>query len=234
MKLNRILGGVDKVIKVSWFRTIYFNLHYLPIKQAIKMPILLFGASLETLSGKVVLHGKIRFGMVQLGYDQIPLFKKGNSIRLGIGNNAILEFTDKCIIGSQSALSVGGILKFGSNFSATLGLNIVCWESVSFGADCMIGWNNLFMDSSQHCLKRIQDNQKVSKPTKPILIGDNCWITSNCIFLPGSVIPNKCIVSAGSVVNTNFSNEDEGTIFSGNLASSLCKGFWIDKNDCAF
>ncbi len=234
MKVKRLLGGVKKVFSVSWIKTIYFNLHYLPIEQAVKMPILLFGPSFEGLKGKVVLHGKIRFGMVQLGYDQIPLFKKGNSIRLGIGKNATIEFTDKCNIGNNSALSVGGNLVFGSNFSATLGLNIVCWGKVTFGSECLIGWNNLFMDSSQHCLKRISDNKKTGKCTKPIFIGPNTWITTNCVFLPGSIIPPKSIVSAGSVVKSDFSKEKEGTLFSGNPAFASFSGVWCDKEDSAF
>ena len=198
------------------------------------MPILLFGPSFEQLDGKVILHGKVRFGMVQLGYDQIPLFKKGNSIRLGIGKKALVEFNDKCIIGNNSALSVGGNLVFGSNFSATLGLNVVCWDSITFEQECLVGWNNLFMDSSQHCLKRLSDNMKTSKRSSPIVIGANTWITTNCVFLPGSTIPSKSIVSAGSVVKSDFSKEKEGTLFSGNIASPRFSGVWLDKNDCTF
>ncbi len=198
------------------------------------MPVLLFGASFGPLTGKVILHGKVRFGMVQLGYDQIPLFHKGNSISIDIGNNAVVEFTDKCIIGSQSAFTVGGNLVFGSYFSATKGLNIVCWEHISFGKNCLVGWNNLFMDTSQHCLKRIVDNVKVGKRTKPIHIGDNCWITTNCVFLPGSALPNKSIVSTNSVVKTDFSSEDEGIIFAGNFACPQKRGLWLDRNDCNF
>lgn len=234
MTLNRILGGVKKVLSVSWIKTIYFNVHYLPIKQAIRMPILLFGPSFGQLEGKVVLHGRIRFGMVQLGYDQIPLFKKGNSVRLELGKNALVEFTEKCIIGNNSALSVDGNLVFGTNFSATLGLNIVCLDRIIFRSECLVGWNNLFMDSSQHCLKRLSDNMKTSKRSSPIVIGTNTWVTTNCVFLPGCIIPSKSIVSAGSVLKSDFSKEKEGTLFSGNPASPRFCGVWLDRNDCTF
>ena len=43
--------------------------------------------------------------------------------------------------------------------------------------------------------------------TKPVKIGKYCFVGSGCIFLPGSAVPDFCIVGAGSVVNKTFENQ---------------------------
>ena len=53
--------------------------------------------------------------------------------------------------------------------------------------------NHNFEDSS----KRI-DEQGVS--TKPVVIGDDVWIGTNAVILPGVTIGSHCVVAAGAVV----------------------------------
>ena len=40
--------------------------------------------------------------------------------------------------------------------------------------------------------------------TGSCIIGNNCWIGCNVVFLPNSAIGNNCIVAANSVVNRKF------------------------------
>lgn len=53
----------------SIFSTIYFNLYYLPFKQAIKLPILLYKPHLINVNrgGVKIQSNKIHFGMIRLG-----------------------------------------------------------------------------------------------------------------------------------------------------------------------
>ncbi len=37
--------------------------------------------------------------------------------------------------------------------------------------------------------------------TKPIKVGDNCYIGNNVIILPGVTIGNRCIIGAGAIVS---------------------------------
>lgn len=39
---------------------------------------------------------------------------------------------------------------------------------------------------------------------KPVIIGDNVWITSNVTILPGVTIGNNTVIGAGSVVTKNI------------------------------
>ena len=36
---------------------------------------------------------------------------------------------------------------------------------------------------------------------KPVKIGDNCWIGSNVVILPGTIIGSNSIIGAGSVIS---------------------------------
>jgi len=42
----------------------------------------------------------------------------------------------------------------------------------------------------------------------PIIIGDNCWLGTGSIVLPGVTLGNHVIVAAGAVVTRNFEEDD--------------------------
>ena len=43
---------------------------------------------------------------------------------------------------------------------------------------------------------------------EPIVIGDNCWLGTGCIILPGVKLGNHVIVAAGAVVTKSFECDD--------------------------
>ena len=47
-------------------------------------------------------------------------------------------------------------------------------------------------------------NQQGAKPEEPIVIGDDCWIGTRVIILPGVHIGRQCVVAAGAVVTHSF------------------------------
>lgn len=68
-----------------------------------------------------------------------------------------------------------------------------------------------------HSLNIVRDRFE----TFPIVIGDHTGIMSGAILLSGTRVPARCIVSAGSVVNTKL--QDELTFYSGNPAEAVRK-----------
>jgi acetyltransferase-like isoleucine patch superfamily enzyme len=55
--------------------------------------------------------------------------------------------------------------------------------------------------------------------TGPVEIGEHSAVMTDCILLSGTRIPARCIVSAGSVVNTKLT--EENTFYSGNPAQAV-------------
>lgn len=43
----------------------------------------------------------------------------------------------------------------------------------------------------------------------PIVIGDNSWLATNCVILPGVVLGPHTIVAAGAVVTKSFEGGDQ-------------------------
>ena len=59
----------------SIFSSIYFNFKYLPFKQAVKLPILLYKPHFLKLKGKVVIDApKINTGMIRLGFHSVSVY----------------------------------------------------------------------------------------------------------------------------------------------------------------
>ena len=54
----------------------------------------------------------------------------------------------------------------------------------------------------------------VAMPSKGgIKIGNDVWIGANCVILDGSVIPNGCVIGAGTIVRGRL---EEYNVYCGN------------------
>lgn len=54
--------------------------------------------------------------------------------------------------------------------------------------------------STNHAL----DDFTRHEPSPPVRIGSNCWLSMNCVILPGTVLGDHTIVAAGAVVTSSF------------------------------
>lgn len=124
------------------------------------------------------------------------------------GKDVIVK--DHCYFGNGTRLSVGDRSQLGSN--ARLNGDITIGKDVVMGPDVV-------MMATSHEFNRldIPINQQGAKPEEPIVIGDDCWIGTRVIILPGVHIGNKCVVAAGAVVTHSFVS---GCI----LGGGTCKG----------
>ena len=89
---------------------------------------------------------------------------------------------DGLVIGSHAAIGIN--CKVGSNCSIGKG--------TMMGPECIILTQNHKWDE--------KTNKLVGYESKPVAIGEKCWIGTRVIILPGAKIGNHCIIGAGSVV----------------------------------
>ena len=96
-------------------------------------------------------------------------------------------------------------------FHCDYGFNIHCGDNVYFNVNCVvldtmeikIGSHVLFGPGVQiYAASHPSDaeTRKTLEFSKPVTIGDNCWIGGGAIILPGVTIGDNCIIGAGSVV----------------------------------
>lgn len=151
--LSRIFSKNDFESRSEWFdfhlrRILYlpwsirFNFHYLPFRQAIRLPFMCFmRPTFAKLQGRVVLDcPAIRRGMVQFGRHIAPFPPK--SFRWE--NQGTVVFKGRCILCDHSYISCGkdAYLEFGDRFSAGSGCRIACDYKTSFKKEkTIIGGN---------------------------------------------------------------------------------------------
>ncbi len=220
----------NKWILRSLLYSIYFNFHYLPLKQAIKLPILLYKPKFVQLKGKVIIStSTIKTGMIQLGKNTVSIYPN-TGITIEIKDGGILIFNGSCRIGNNSYLSIGekGKVEIGNQFCATTTLRIVSYHSIIFGNNVSVGWECTFMDTDLH--KMIKINRGYTKGYAPIKIGNNNWITTKCHVLKRSETPDFCTISTGSILNKKY-DYPPYTVIGGNPAREIAHGVYRDLND---
>lgn len=100
-------------------------------------------------------------------------------------------------------------------FHCDYGYNIEAGENVYFNVNCVvldtmkvkIGSNVFFGPGAQvytatHPLHAIE--RRSTEFSKPVTIGDDCWIGGNAVICPGVTIGNGCVIGSGAVVTKDI------------------------------
>lgn len=184
-------------------KTVYFNFHYLPFKQAIKLPISLCNADLQNCSGKVILDmpdTEIKHSMIILGHRFASIYPNSGIMWENRGGTVI--FKGKCKIGADSYLSFGKhtTVSFGDDFNVGAALKVISYRGIQFGKSTRFGWQCLVMDTNFHPLYDIK-NKKFKRASSPITIGDYNWFGTQCKIMHGVNTPERCIFGMGTIIN---------------------------------
>lgn len=81
----------------------------------------------------------------------------------------------------------------------SIGNYIQANNGIFFGSQTRIG-PGVKIISANHDL----DDLSRHTPSEPIRIGRRCWLSANCVILPGVVLGDRTIVGAGAVVTKSF------------------------------
>lgn len=213
----------------SLFHTLYFNFHYLPFKQAVRLPVVLYKPKFLSLRGKVIIDAPaIRPGMIQLGNRQVSLYPDSGIIYDNQGGTIV--FKGRCYIGNASALSVGaqGKATFGDRFTATTAFKLVSCCGITFENDVLCGWECLFMDTDFHQLTSVTE-AAAPKPYGKIHIGQGCWFALKSTVMKGTVVPACCVVGAHSFLNKSYANLPPYSLLAGQPATLRKTGICLDR-----
>ena len=198
-------------------KTLRFNLHYFPLKTAMKLPVFVSHRTfLREMHGSVALPQNPKTAMVKIGFGDVGHYdrKRSRSIWQVSGK---VSFGGKASIGHGSKLSVRGNLAFGSDFNMTAESTIICAHDITFGNDCLLSWDVLVMDTDEHPLYNFSGER--INADRPIVVGNHVWVGCKCILLKGTNVPDNSVVAAGSVMKSSF--EGENLVIGGNPPSVL-------------
>ena len=188
-------------------KTLRFNLHYFPLKTALKLPVVVSHRTyLRELHGKVALPKNVETAMIKIGFGDVGHYDRRRSRTIWQVSGTV-SFGGKASIGHGSKLSVRGDLKLGAGFNMTAESTIVCAKEIRFGDDCLLSWDILVMDTDEHPLYN-KENERIN-PDKAILVGDHVWVGCKCVLLKGTEIPSRTVVAAGTLLKSAFSGENQ-------------------------
>lgn len=213
MKIKKYISIIFEII-LGLPKSIYINLKYLPLSQAIKMPIIVSKyCDLIECSGKLKIeNNNIRTGMILIGIGNVGIFnKKSNRSSVELSKESETIFKGKARLGNGVAISSSGNIVFGENFTITAASMIYCTKSIIFGDGVLISWENLIMDTDVH---KIYKNERLKSVNLPIKIGDNVWIGARCTILKGSTIGSNNVIGSNTLINKCIL--DENVIIAGN------------------
>ena len=179
--------------------SLIFNFKYLPFKQAVKLPILVYKPRFLALKGSVKLEcDSIHRGMIRLGFPRAATYPNNG---ITWKNQGKVIFKGSCVIPGDCYVVVGkqGIVSFGDDFNSNAGLKLVSYCNVVFGNHARIGWGVIIMDTNFHPLYDME-NKMFKKAFSPIIIGDYNWFGTQCYIMHGVKTPERCIFGARSIV----------------------------------
>lgn len=228
--MKKLLHSIGLIKKYFWYLipTIYFNFHYLPFLQAIKLPILLYKPKFIRLKGRIIIDApQIYMGMIQLG----PLVNTCNpDCGFSMDNRGgTIIFKGKAIFANDSYFMIckDSVLTLGKDLDCNC--KIKCAKSIEIGDETWIAYDSMIMDSDWHALTDVTTG-KLLKKEAPVKIGKHNFISYKCIVTKGAVTPDYATFMPGSLINTIYEG-DENSLFGGNPCELIDEGYYMDHNN---
>ncbi|WP_421535684.1 acyltransferase [Priestia sp. D3YE.R1] len=151
--------------------------------------------------------------------------KKGATLKLG--SNVVIKssFLSNLVGLYQRTIIVTRTseaeIHIGDNVGIS-GATIYARKSIKIGKNTHIGGNAKILDNDFHPLeieaRNADDKEKIG--TRPVVIGENCFIGCNSLILKGTVLEDGCVVGAGAVVSGYF---EKNSVIAGNPARLIKK-----------
>jgi acetyltransferase-like isoleucine patch superfamily enzyme len=168
--------------------------------------------------------------------DNVFLARRFNVKNGSRRNDHIISFGNDCFLNCSIYFEKDSIstVLVGNNVYMGSGVSIYCTEKIHIGNNVTIAWDVVFYDHNSHPIDFIKRRQVVKDfvgnyksnstgheadwtnvKSGSIVVGNDAWIGFGCIILKDTVIGDRSIVSAGSVVRGTFPSD---VIIAGNPA----------------
>jgi len=184
------------------FKTIYVNFTFLPFKQAIRFPVLVYGkVKIYAHSGKMVIEDPVRSGMIHLGMNTDKFSASRGGALINISGKLIFKGTAQFSV--DYVLNIFGECTIGKYSTIGNGVKICCWNKISIGKSSRITNESQVFDTNFHYVRNIETG-RVDRRDGEIVIGDYCWIGNRTTIAKGARLPDYSLVAGNSLVNKDF------------------------------
>lgn len=217
---------------VNITKTLLINFAFLPFKQAVKLPIVIYGpCKIGSIMGEIKFLKPVRRGMLKIGpCDPVRSYHNKSYVSISgiveVGENVVLRRGMNLQVCHKGKLVLRSNLYVGDNNT------IYCHDLIDFGEATRVGNNSYFIDSDFHHVINTK-TRKVAVNHKPVIMGPNCWIGGWCTIKKGTQLPKGTIVAGpNSMVGKNFVGViPECSMIGGSPAKLLVEGVRRVNND---
>ena len=180
--------------RLRLLKTGYVNLRCLPIRQAIHLPIKIYGRFAIHALGEIRIESpRIVSGMIKFGK-----FNNKSARPTRVANHGTIIFKGHVDIweGVLLELGFGARLEIGDDVILGENLNIMLRKSCTIGDHCRIAFDTQIMDSDFHYMVNMETGV-IKDCSAPVEIGSYNWIGNKTTIKKGTKTPDYTIV-AGS------------------------------------
>ena len=155
---------------------------------------------------KVVFKGNNNLIEIYEPYHIKKLYIKfrGNNNKFKLGKNSNIIQSLHLNLYDNSEVIIG------NNFSCQQAIFRLTGTSntrIKIGNDCMLSYDVIIRTTDSHTVYDI-NTKELLNPDKNVIIGNHVWIAAYSKIMKGAIIPDNCIVAAGSLVNKSFSESN--------------------------
>lgn len=159
--------------------------------------------------------------------DKNCVFNQGrNALRPYVNlSEGQLHISDHNVIRADFWIRFGGVVKVGQYNCINERTELRCDEQIRIGDFNMISYDCNIWDTNTHCIyspsvrreKTISDfpvigSESERPKTKPVIIGNDCWVGKGSVILKGSVLENEAIVATRAIVSNQTIHENRKAV----------------------
>ena len=211
---------ISLLLHTDFIKSLFFNLHYFPFRQAIRFPVLLsWHFAVIKKKGSVTFDCPVKTGLLKLGYCGLGTQDtRYDRTKWDVDGKIIIK--GQSSIGRGTNISVGGVLEIGPGFIITGSSTVICKHRVNIGNNVLVSWDCLIMDTDFHPIFSIGKNERINSD-RPIIIGDDVWIGCRSTILKGAEIPDGSVVAAQAVISKKLDRNN--CIYGGSNGGEIIK-----------
>lgn len=209
------------------YKTVLFNFRMLPYKEAMRLPIWLYGKvdiSRSTGSIQWIDSHNIHAGRWKIG-DAICTLngtKSSNDVTI-VAIQGVLKLGEYGHIsnGCRIYIKADAEVELGTNVFLNEHIRLCSFVGISIGEQTRISWDSQIMDTDFHYV--LQPDLTVYPNRRRIKIGNRVWIGNHVTISKGAGVGNECIIAANSMLNHDYSDVNNG-LFVGSPATLKKEG----------
>ena len=222
-RLKKIKQFISLIFRINWSKSIYFNFKMLPIKSALKLPVLFYGkVKFTSLSGKFLLNFTPKFGLVKFGNNLEIIKRNFNKAEIRIDgtfclNGSLSTGNDYLICVTQN-----GYLEIGEGAYLGFLTKIIATNYIRIGKGFGLAAESQIIDSNFH-YSIDKDTNKVSRYSGAINISNNCWVGFRTTIMKGTITPSNIIIASNSLLNKDYTLTIPENAVIGGMPAKLIK-----------